>query len=163
MSMSQTQAMHKLMFAQTQYMSERALQDTERYRKRLEKLEERAIKQMELMEDLLDRRHERELAAARETQKARNIDKVTSMFMTMAPMLIGGLLGKAVPGMASGARDSALHEFLRSLEPQEIEKILEALPADKQMAVMQLYQAHAQEEAKEQAEKHPLLRDVNEN
>lgn len=58
---------------------------------------------------------------------------------------------------AAGARDEALHQLLKNLNPDEIQKIMAALEPNNQLVMMELYAAHKEQEEARQtpAEKPP--------
>lgn len=163
--MRHDEKMHTLVMQLTEMTSGRLARDLEHERARRIKLEDRQMEAFETMQELLDRRHEREMERQQEAKKQHRHDELMALLLSMAPLVLAKALGPAggmVAGNlpAAGARDEAIHQFLRGLTSEEAMKVFEVLPPSKQMALMEIYKAHKEEEeSREEKEKEALASD----
>lgn len=146
--MRHTEQLQTRLIQLTDVTTGRMARDLETERNRSQRLEEQQLKMMEMMHELENRAHERKLEQQRETAKEKRHEQLMGMVMTVAPLAAARILGGGAAGAAvgqlpaAGARDAGTHEFLKSLTPDEIQKVLGCFPMEKQMALMALYEEH---------------------
>jgi hypothetical protein len=156
--MHQTNRMHQLMYQMAEGMADRAAQDLQRERALRIRMEENHMKYLQLMEDLMDKKHQRELETARELAKEKRTEKVMKMGMDALPML----LSQFAPGLGASAfaKNAGIKNVLTGLTEKEVMGVINALEDEHKAAFFQLYASYVKEANQEESELHPLLREV---
>lgn len=147
--MRHTEKLHTSIMQLTEMTAGRLARDLQDERKKNMVLELERTSQFEAMRDLEDRKHEREIETAREEARAKRNDQMLALLLSMAPLVMSKMLGAPVGGPqlpAAGARDEAVHQLMKGLSPEEIEKVFGALQPNNQLVLMELYQAHKEVE-----------------
>ncbi len=139
-------------------MAENSRVDVERERRLRMRYEDRQMELLQRLEELNDRKHERDLERAQAEQRARMHDKMMGMLMAYAPILLEKLAGVAVGGKMSLI---SLTETFKNLSEKEVMGIIAACEPENQHKIIELYKHLKGVDEKDQAEKHPLLRDPN--
>lgn len=153
---------NSLMFEMAQSLADRSSQDLVRERNLRIKLEEKHFDLIQMTEDLLDRKHERELASAREAASQRRHEEIMSLIMKVAPLALNAIAGKAVLGGKEMARDMTVFGVLKDLSQEEVLGVLGSLSEEHREKFMQLYMSYSKDEKSEQEKRHPLLRTQDE-
>lgn len=152
--------MHRMMMLMANSTAGALATELDRERKRRELVEDRMLDVTRLYQEVLDKKQERELEAAREATKARRQDELMGMVMSMMPLMLSKLLGGgAEGGMGAVLRDQAIGKFLKSLSREEGEALLSSLSGPHRMAFLEFYTSYSKEDAKDQAKKPIILRD----
>jgi hypothetical protein len=150
--MRHNERLHGMMMQLSETTSGRMARDLEAERLRRMKLEEIHMKQFEMLQELSDRKHERDMEIRQEEKKNERHEQIMGMLMTMAPLIASKVLGPAGTAAAgpslpaAGARDESIHQFLKTLDEQQVGTFLAALRPDQQIPLMEIYQAHMEEE-----------------
>jgi hypothetical protein len=99
-----------------------------------------------LREEALDGKQARELQGAQAIQKAKRIDQIGGMLVTMVPMVLSSFFSaKGKPGAQASAMEQAIKALLGNLNEKEITGIFSSLSQPNQMALMQLYKTFKDE------------------
>lgn len=114
---------------------------------------EERLKTFALMEDLLTRRHLRELASAESAQKMQLAEEALSQVKLLAPMVVNKLAGKSVLPQASTPAEMMLKEFMKSLTREQFEKMLAPLDPQQQFPLLLMYQEFIKQQEAEEAKK----------
>jgi hypothetical protein len=154
--MRHDERMHQTVMQITETTHGRLMRDLESERARRIVLEDRQMEGFQMMQDLQDRKHERDAENRKAEQAAQRHDQMMAMLMSMAPLVISKMMGPAATAAvgsaaalpAAGARDESIHQFLKSLTEQDAMGIIGSLgkSPEKQMALMEIYKAHQEEE-----------------
>lgn len=129
---------------------------------RLSAFEERHFDTIKLYEDLLDRRHERELAAVYRAREDERKSKAWNLAFSLAPVVASQLLSPklaaALPGQVTdgGPAMQIIRELTKSLKEEQLPALASALSPEQLMMLMELHKMIAAEvaqknEAEEQA------------
>lgn len=158
--MRHNEAMHRLMLQGAEATIGRVAGELQRETDRRIAAEARNDKLKEREEELLDRKYERELDRAVKLQQAKFFTELGGMVTSMLPLIAGKLLAGKEAVVAPNARDLAIQNFLKTLEPTQFEGIIKALKPPQQIALMELYMSYAESVKKDEAKKEEMLRDV---
>ncbi len=151
--------MHRIMMQVTEAFSGRIANELARETQLRQKAEERNDQLKAREEDLLDRKHEREMDRASRLQQAKFFAELAGLVTTMAPLVVGRLLAGKEAVMAPNARDLAIQQFLKSLDGAQVKGIMEALKPPQQVALMEVYQSYAESVKAAEEKKEEILRD----
>ena len=151
--------MHRLMFQSAEATVGRLAGELKRETDRRIEAEARNDKLKEREEELLDRKYERELGRAMKLQQAKFFTELGGIVTSMLPLVMGRLLAGKEAVVAPNARDLAIQNFLKTLEPTQFEGIVKALKPPQQIALMELYMSYAETVKAEEAKKEEILRD----
>lgn len=159
------QQMHQLIMQVSEGSVGRVMRENEQLRDRLDRMEKMSMDMFDKYQELHDRKSQRDREEAREQARERRHDQLMTMFMAVGPAVLSSMLGsKGMPGSITGAvRDQGIMKFLKGLDEKQMGAILSTLRTDQQLALYELYKSYREEDKKEQAEKHPVLRDPEQN
>jgi hypothetical protein len=111
--------------------------------KRIEDLESRHYKVLELHERLTSMQHERDMDMVRAAQS----DKRTDFFKEKLDMLAPVLISKMVKGAGGAALgEELMKQFLGSLTPPQMDKILSSLAPEQGALISEIYAAYGDRE-----------------
>lgn len=151
--------LHRMLLEQSTYFTNSMRQELDRERTARLALEKQQLETFVTMQELLDKKHERDMDTARETAKAQRHEQIMGLLMSAAPLLMAQFLGgKGMPG-AGIARDEGIREFLKALKPEEINGIIKSLEPAHAMVLMELYKSYSVAER----ERNPLLKEAEES
>lgn len=126
---------------------------------RLTVFEERHFDTIKLYEDLLDRRHERELSAVYRAREDERKSKAWNLAFSLAPVVASQLLSPklaaALPGQVTdgGPAMQIVRQLTKSLNEDQLPALASALQPDQLVMLMELHRIVASEvEARNQAE-----------
>lgn len=158
MLMRHTESLHRVVIEQSTYHTNTLRNELESERKLRLGYEEKMVGVFEALQQLMDRKHERDMDMKREEAKSRRHEEFMGLIMSAAPMLLAQFMGgKGMPG-ASVARDEGIRNFLKGLTEPEINGVINSLRPDHAMLLMELYKSYATEEKK----RNPLLAEAAE-
>lgn len=156
--MRHNETLHRLVVEQNTYHTNMLRNELESERKLRTGYEKGMMEMFETMQQLMDRRHEREMETKREESKARRHEELMGLLMAAAPLVLAQVVGgKGLPG-AAVARDEGIRSFLKSLDEKEINGIIGSLKPEHAMVLMEVYKSYASEEKK----RNPLLTEAAE-
>lgn len=151
------EALHHMMMNMVQGVAGRLSRDLEEERNARQAAERRYSEVIALREEVLDRKHERQLEAAQAAHDAARQDALLQMVMTLAPAVISRLGKSSVPAAvdapdASSAvlRDQAVSGIVNGLSVDQIQKIAMAIPPEGQIAFLELVQSYSEKQKAEQ-------------
>jgi len=157
--MRHNEQMMKIMLGLTEVTTGRLMSDLTATRSQLDRMQERAEEVRLLREEALDGKQARELSGAVSIQKAKRMDQIGGMLVSMAPMVLSSIFaGKGKPGAQAGAMEQAIKALLANLNEKEITGIFGALSAPNQMALMELYKTFKSEVKQDDQSKPRILR-----
>ena len=136
----------------------RLIRDLETERDTRVRLETALAQLREAEQSLLDRRMEREIEQATALQRAKRKDELIGTVMTLLPAAVARATERDTP-VEVQAENLAVRKFLKLLTQDEITAIFTALSPEKRQMLAQVYSSCARQDAGEQAEKPPILRD----
>lgn len=119
----------------------------EESRAQVEKLLDKNFELTELMEDLMSKRHDRDLATKEAGFKMETRQELMHKLMLIAPILVNKLLakdGKKLLKENTTAVEQLVHSIMVTIKPDQMEGLLATLTADQKMAFLSLYQAMEQ-------------------
>lgn len=126
---------------------------------RLATFEERHFDTIKLYEDLLDRRHERELAAVYRAREDERKSKAWNLAFSLAPVIASQVLSPklaaALPGQVTdgGPAMQIIRELTKSLKEDQLPALASALSPEQLVMLMELHRMISSEtEQKQQAE-----------
>jgi len=123
--------------------------------KQLIETEKTRIQGYEVVEDLIQHRHDRDIAAKRQSSDERAQDRMVETFVPLASVVANKLLGKAT-GEAAPLAPEMMGALLESLDEKQIEGIMSTLNPSQATAFLAFMQATAaakeQKDAKEKKE-----------
>lgn len=156
-----TNDMHRIMMIQTDSTAMRSIREIERLEAKVLRYEEQNDKLRRITDELMDRKLERELHMQRETQKAKHVEALIGMLMSLAPTILSTIAGaKGMPvGVTAALRDQGVEKILSSLTQHQIEHIAQGLSPEQTLAFLELYKSYQQADSKKQSEKPPLLQE----
>lgn len=144
--MRHNEQMMKVMLGLTEVTTGRLMSDLTATRGQLDRMMSQAEEVRALREEALDGKQTRELQGAQAIQKAKRIDQIGGMLVTMAPMVLASFFGgKGKPGAQASAMEQAIKALLGNLNEKEITGIFSSLSQPNQMALMQLYKTFKDE------------------
>lgn len=144
--MRHNEQMMKVMLGLTEVTTGRLMSDLTATRGQLDRMMSQAEEVRALREEALDGKQTRELQGAQAIQKAKRIDQIGGMLVTMAPMVLASFFGgKGKPGAQASAMEQAIKALLGNLNEKEISGIFSSLSQPNQMALMQLYKTFKDE------------------
>jgi hypothetical protein len=157
--MRHNEQMMKVMLGLTEVTTGRLMHDLTATRAQLDRMQDRAEEVRMLREEALDGKQERELHGAQAIQKAKRIDQIGGMLVTMAPMVLASFFGaKGKPGAQASAMEQSIKALLSNLNEKEISGIFSSLSQPNQMALMQLYKTFKDEVKADDAQTPKILR-----
>lgn len=157
--MRHNENMHRLVLQGAEATMGRLAGELKRETERRIEAEKRNDQLKEREEELLDRKHERDLDRAMKLQQAKFFTELGGMVTSMLPLIAGRLLAGKEAVVAPNARDTAIQNFLKTLEPPQFEGIIKALKPPQQIALMELYMSYAESVKAEEEKKEEILRD----
>ncbi|MGB1275478.1 MAG: hypothetical protein ACPG77_06995 [Nannocystaceae bacterium] len=129
----------------------------ERERRENDRLREANRKAAALEQDLLDRKHDRDLKREQESKKEDRLDSLLTLASSMVPMIAAKVLGAGQPSpdgsppaleAAKGAaRDQSVGSLLSSLEASQVQQIFSVLTTEQSIAMMEIYESFRSEAA----------------
>jgi len=151
--MRHDERLHNLLTQITEVTAGRMAREIDQLQKRAHSAEAQLLETYKLQQDLLDRKHERDLARVKEERATQRHDEIMSFVMSMAPLIASQLLGgkataKQLP--AKSARDDAVGRFIGGLSETEVKNVLSALAQHNQIALLELYQSYQADYLKKQ-------------
>ena len=156
-SMRQNENLHRLLIGYSESTTGRAIQDAERERALRLKAEDKLFEVQQLREELLDRKADRELRQATELMKVKQLGDIMQAVMALLPLVIAKLAGGNMAG--STARDMAIGKILKSLDEKQLVGVMQSLPGEMRLPLLEIYKSYRDEEQKTQEGKPDLLRD----
>lgn len=157
--MRHNETMMKTMLAMTEVVTGRVVSENQALRARVNTYELREDETRAAKEAALDMKQEREIAGATSLQRAKRMDQIGGMLVSVAPMMLSAIFGKKG---AAGAQSSAMLEgakaFLSELDASELEGILTALKPAHQMTVLSMYKTFQESVKKDDETKPAILR-----
>lgn len=155
--MRHNEQMMKVMLGLTEVTTGRLMSDLTATRGQLDRMLSQAEEVRALREEALDGKQTRELQGAQAIQKAKRIDQIGGMLVTMAPMVLSSFFaGKGKPGAQASAMEQAIKALLANLNEKEINGIFSSLSQPNQMALMQLYKTF-KDEVKQEDQGRPKI------
>lgn len=140
--MTHNERMNRQLSAMSEATAGRLAGEVERLSRRNQNLEDHHMKIMDMVEDLKDRKHERELAAAQAEANARRMDQLLNLGMQLLPVVAAKLL-PANP-LAQDAQHAAIgkgvEEWLSGISEQELAGVIGSLAPQNRLAVMEIYE-----------------------
>lgn len=112
---------------------------------RLQTFEERHFDTIKLYEDLLDRRHERELAAVYRSREDERKSKAWNLAFSLAPVVASQILSPklaaALPGQVTdgGPAMAMIRQLTKSLKEEQLPALASALSPEQLMMLMELH------------------------
>lgn len=140
--------LHHMMMNLVNSVAGRLSRDLDEERNARQAAERRFSEVILLREEMLDRKHERELEAAREAREAAQKESMLAMVASLAPALIAKLgSGKSsdaqdVPQDAV-LRDRAIGSVINSMTADEIQAVAMAVKPERQAALLELIDAYS--------------------
>lgn len=132
----------------------------ERQSNQLETLTNEKMKHAEVMEDLMNKKHDRELESKDRESRQKRTDELFGKVLSLLPIVANKLAGKELVRQNDTLFELTSSEFVSSLKPSQLNGMLESGIIDKHQLVMlsaMLEQANARmmtiEERKQGAEK----------
>lgn len=157
--MRHTERMHQMMLQMTDVTLGRLMQENLQLRGELDKYRSRENETRELYDAALDAKEERELRQASAVMRAKRIDQMGGLLVSIAPALLASLFkSKGLPAAADTAATSAIKQFMGELSETEIKGVLSALSPTHQMALIEVYRSMRTEQSDEDKEKPAILR-----
>lgn len=154
--------MHRLMMQTQEGLLGRVVSELTKTSEQRDRAEDRVRAMLINEQELLDRKHERDLDRAVKLQNAKLFSELGGMVVSILPLIAGRLLAGKEAIIAPNARDESVKKFLKSLDKSEVEKVIGSLKAPNQIALMELYSSYAESVAKDEAKKEAVLRDGEE-
>lgn len=127
----------------------------EESRAQVEKLLDKNFELTELMEDLMSKRHERDLASKEHGFKIETRQELVHKLMLIAPILVNKLMskdGKKLLKENTTAIEQMVHSIMVTIKPEQMEGLMSTLNGDQKIAFLSLYQAMEQFEVKKPEE-----------
>lgn len=127
----------------------------EELRAQVEKLLDKNFELTELMEQLMSKKHERDLATKEAGFKMETRQELTNKLMLIAPILVNKLFardGKKILKENTTAIEQLVHSIMVSIKPDQFESLLNQLNTDQKIAFMSLYQAMDKFDTKKEPE-----------
>lgn len=139
---------HRLMIMQAETSLSRLTQEVERERERRQKAEQTLFDTWDKTLEIQKQEAERKIAERNEERK----DQFMTLLMGMMPVLAAKFMGHNAPLQLPGSEDpriTAIKGFFGNLNEEEVLKIMQGLPAEKRMQMIQLYEAFEKKETPE--------------
>lgn len=153
--MRHSEALHRLMMQFAEGTAGRLARELDRESKARQHAEDKSFKTIELYEQLLDKKQERELQQAEAQQKARQMDALVNVAISLGTLMMAKFLGAPAdavqkaqeaaggpPALSGSSRSSVVGKFLTSLTPDEGMGIFGALKASNKLLVQELYKSY---------------------
>lgn len=157
--MRHTERMHQMMLQMTDVTLGRLMAENLQLRGELDKYRARENETRELYDAALDAKEERELRQASALMKAKRIDQMGGLLVSMAPALLASLFkSKGLPLAADSVGASAIKQFMGELSEAEMKGILSALSPTHQMALIEVYRSMRADSVEEDKDKPAILR-----
>lgn len=128
--------------------AERAIQSLsgqlESANQRIDAMMEKNFELTGLIEDLVSKKHERELRTLEISMKMDLYKEGANKLMILAPILVNKLFskkGEKILKENSTAIEQMVHSFMQTLKPAQFNGLLEGLDNDQKMAMMELYES----------------------
>lgn len=161
-SMRMTNNIHQMMMGMVEATTGRVVRQLEQETRRREKAEKVGMELYDALQTAKDNSVEREIHRAAELARVKRSEELMSMCVTLAPMLLTGLMTKVIPREAQEiARDKGIQKLLKTLNQEQVAAILETLQPEQRIAMIQLYAQYREEEQKEQDKLPGILKDSN--
>lgn len=142
-----------LLLGQAQKVISRQQDTIDDLHEKLFKHAEERLKTFALMEDLLTRRHIRELASAESAQKMQLQEEALAQVKLLAPMVVNKLAGKSVLPQATTPTEMIAKEWMKSLTKEQFEAMLAPLSPQQQFPLLLMYQEFLKQQEVEEAKK----------
>lgn len=151
-----TEQLHKMLIEQTAYTSAALRKELEEERRIRTGYETKFMEMLEIQQQLMDRKHERDMERARMEASQRRHDEIMGLVGTVLPVVAaqftGGLGLKGTPIL----RDEGIRGFLKGLSEDEVNNVIGSLKPQNQMLLLELYKSYKEDDKK----RHPLLNGV---
>lgn len=151
--------LHRLVVNMTEATSGRLAQDLMRERDLNQKFRDAQMQQFETVQDLMDRKHERDLRSLESQASAKRMDDILAMGMTLLPILMSKFGPSVSPTGADAAVGAGMKKLLMGMSEQELKGVMESLGPANQMAVMEVYQQARKSALEEDAKKPAAFQD----
>lgn len=142
-----------LLLGQAQKVISRQQDTIDELHDKLFKHAEERLKTFALMEDLLTRRHIRELASAESAQKMQLAEEALAQVKLLAPMVVNKLAGKSVLPQATTPTEMIAKEWMKTLTKEQFEAMLAPLNPQQQFPLLLMYQEFLKQQEAEEAKK----------
>lgn len=115
--------------------------ELEQSRSQVLALQKLHMENLQTREELLDRKHERDMAQRREEARERRHEQFIQLLMGLAPALLPQLLGGAGGTNGADPRLQAVQNFMGSLSEMELAGVMDALEPEHQKQMLAAYKA----------------------
>jgi hypothetical protein len=155
---------HQLMISSAEATITRLTREVMNKEKIISGQQDNSIKVYELLQQLMDKKQERDLQLAEHTQSAKRWDDFMALVMAMMPLVMAKFLGPKAEGVAApslpakAARDESMMQFVQTVRPDQLPKILSVLDTTQQISLITLLQNFAKESEQRDAQKPEVLR-----
>jgi hypothetical protein len=114
---------------------------------RVASLEERQSENIKLFERLMSLQHERDMEKLRESRKDEGRAFVRQKIDLIAPVILSKVLSAGMPkGQGTVMGEEVLRQFLKSLQPAQVQAIIGALGPEQIVSMVELYERYSEGE-----------------
>ncbi len=147
------EALHGFAMSLMQGVSGRLARDLEDERSARRRAEQQVVDVSQMREELLDRKHEREMEALKEARSSQRLDQILQTLAALAPAVLSRLGNNKPSDEASRAmlRDRAVSTLMNRLGVEDIQRIAMGLSPELQPAFLELLSSYADDARPAQA------------
>jgi hypothetical protein len=147
MMMRHSEASARIALGQTLEIVEHYKSIGKEQAERVASLEERQAENIRLFERLMSLQHERDMDKMREQRKDEGRAFVRQKIDLIAPVLLSKVLSAGMPkGQGSVVGEELLRQFLKSLQPAQVQAIIGALGPEQIVSMVELYERYSDRE-----------------
>lgn len=147
MMMRHSEAAARIALGQTLEIVEHYKSIGKEQAERVSTLEERQAENIKLFERLMSLQHERDMEKMRESRKDEGRAFVRQKIDLIAPVLLSKVLSAGMgKGQGSVMGEELLRQFLKSLQPAQVQAIIGALGPEQIVSMVELYERYSDRE-----------------
>jgi hypothetical protein len=139
-AMRHTEAVMKISVMSTGTIVEAQRRTIERLTLQNETLMQKHLDSVSVIEDLMSRRHQRELDSAVAMRKEKSYEQITEKILMLAPIALNKFTGKNLLPEKTTSGEQMLLSFIESLKPEQMGELTKQLSPDQQMLLFSLYE-----------------------
>lgn len=96
----------------------------DKYQEGFERLLDRQMDVMKASEDILSKKHERDIDLRKQERKDKTVSDITDKFMALLPIAVYKLTGKNIMGADTAANNAVADSFIESIGEEQFEKMV---------------------------------------